>query len=91
MLNSYSFAGSATLLRDALTRKAILHPLSGLGGYQKGLAAVDTLKQLSANDSTITRFVERYPILMSGLTPVSEKHSEDKSSRVLRSTDAARA
>ncbi|MFA6233456.1 MAG: T9SS type A sorting domain-containing protein [Bacteroidota bacterium] len=68
VLNSYSFAGSDTLLRDAFVRKAILYPLSGQGGYIQGLAVVDSLKALVGMDSTLHSFIERYPILFSNLT-----------------------
>jgi hypothetical protein len=67
ILDSYSFAGSDTLLRDAFLRKAILHPLAAQGGYVRGLAALDTLATLVAFDSTLPGFIERYPRLMSNL------------------------
>jgi hypothetical protein len=68
VLDSYSFAGSDTLLRDAMLRKAILHPLVARGGYAKGLAVLDTLAGLVYIDSTVGTFIDRYPILFSNLT-----------------------
>ncbi len=69
ILNSYSFAGSTTLQRHALMRKAVLYPLAWRGGYQDGLAVLDTLQQLLPNDSILQRFTGLYPALFSGLTP----------------------
>jgi hypothetical protein len=83
VLNSYSFIGSPALQRDALLRKAILYPLSKQGGYNDGLAVLDTLAQLAVNDTTLRRFVDRYPLLFSRLTHspatsgTSKKHVEN--------------
>jgi hypothetical protein len=67
VLDSYSFAGSADLLSRALLRKAIIHPLTGPGGYVRGLAACDSLKVIGGNDPVYTDFIELYPKLFSRL------------------------
>ncbi|MFZ1729968.1 MAG: T9SS type A sorting domain-containing protein [Bacteroidota bacterium] len=74
LLNGYSFLGSDELLRDAMVRKAILYPLSFQGGYTSGLAVVDSLRSLVSFDSTLSRFIERYPRLFSGLTLQNPAH-----------------
>ncbi|MBE0642511.1 MAG: T9SS type A sorting domain-containing protein [Bacteroidetes bacterium] len=71
VLDSYSFVGSDTLLRDAFLRKAILSPQAMPGGYARGLAALDTLAGVVAFDSTLHVFIDRYPRLFSNLTHAS--------------------
>jgi hypothetical protein len=68
VLNSYSFVGSDTLMRDALLRKALLYPLVGAGGYKQGLKVLDTLRVLAGADSMLFAFIDLYPKLLSGLT-----------------------
>ena len=67
VLDNYSFAGSADLLSRALLRKAVIHPLTGPGGYVRGLAACDSLKAIGGNDPVYADFIELYPKLFSGL------------------------
>jgi hypothetical protein len=71
VLNSYSFAGSSSLLASAMKRKAMLYPLEAQGGYVRGLLAIDTLKTLYSSDSTLRIFVENYPKLYSGLNHIT--------------------
>ncbi|MFZ1731223.1 MAG: hypothetical protein WBQ23_00575, partial [Bacteroidota bacterium] len=66
ILNAYSFAGSATLQKRALVRKALLYPRAWRGGYEDGLLALDSLRSL--NDSLLLPFIDLYPVLYSRLS-----------------------
>ncbi len=77
ILNAYSFAGSPTLQKRSLVRKALLYPRAWQGGYQDGLLALDSLRSL--NDSLLLPFIKLYPILYSRLahpeSPVMPKRA----------------
>ncbi|MGB5075380.1 MAG: T9SS type A sorting domain-containing protein, partial [Bacteroidota bacterium] len=66
ILNAYSFAGSPTLQKRVLVRKALLYPRAWRGGYQDGLLALDSLRSL--NDSLLLPFIDLYPVLYSRLS-----------------------
>ncbi len=69
ILDGYSFAGSADLLKRSLIRKALWKPRAAAGGYAEGLRAVDSLKSLQ--DTLLIRAMEYYPVLYSRLSPPS--------------------
>jgi hypothetical protein len=79
VLNSYSFAGSPALLARALVRKSIAYPLAEKGGYARGLAALDSLQDLSGNDPVYADFISLYPRLFSGLQHDAATQSRKKS------------
>ena len=58
ILDGYSFAGSADLLKRSLIRKALWKPRAAAGGYAEGLRAVDSLKSLQ--DTLLIRAMEYY-------------------------------
>jgi hypothetical protein len=68
ILDAYSFAGNPTLFARALLRKAVAHPLTGNGGYVRGVLVLDSARVLLGADPRYRRFIELYPILFSGLT-----------------------
>ncbi|MFZ1728863.1 MAG: T9SS type A sorting domain-containing protein [Bacteroidota bacterium] len=69
ILNSYSFVGSADLLKGSLIRKAMFYPRAWDGGYADGILAIDSLRLLP--DSLLLRVIDFYPLLYSRLSKPS--------------------
>ena len=67
ILDTYSFSGSQTLLTQALARRAVVRPLTGYGGYGRGLAARDSLLSLVGIDPLYRDLIVLYPKLFSAL------------------------
>jgi hypothetical protein len=84
ILDSYSFNGSPSLLKNALLRKALWLPRAYHGGYRDALPVLDSLKQLFPSDSMLSFFIKIYPKLYSGLTISDTVKSKKTNERVLQ-------
>ena len=64
---SWSFAGSRELHTHALLCTALYAPLAIIGGYNVGLQAIQDIKNMVGNDSTLLDMFALYPMLYSRL------------------------
>jgi len=83
ILDSYGFVSSGALLPRALLRTAAVAPLASSGGYQRGVSALDSARDLLVGDALFGEFFDLYPKYYSGLSTVSGRAAPKRSDKRL--------